>query len=876
MDNFTLNDPTFKNKNIRDNTFFGNLYFKQHNVAEKIQISHHYKGHKNIVMLKNGDLFTVLKVGGISYFTEDQRSLRSFNVRFHNWIRAIADENLIIHSHLIRYRTKLSYNKPSTSVFGQYLDDKYLNKINENDLYRNELFIGLQMKPDFSNMGFFSGLVKAFDKAAYYEQIEEARKKLEDKIITTKSYLGVTKDLSDKEVKTFDFRILHLGTYEENGVKFSEVGEFESLLLNNKRSKVPMKSSTLANALSTTKVAFVKDAFEVDPINRDKFVGAVLGIKEYPFEVGNKGDILDKFLTLPFELSISQSFKVMARQKALGAVRTRLRKMSQAEDVGYDEQEQLEQGQQYIQNGRIWLGEHNLNAFIYAKNNKELKKNVAEASAVLAESGGVINRETFANEAAFWARFAGNENYAPRPTILPSHAFSCFSSMHTFPSGQIGGNKWGSALTLMKSNGNSPYFFNWHVNDIGNAIIIGPTGSGKTVFQGFVIAQTEKLGIRTIFIDKDRGGEIMCRALGGSYETLIMGQASGFAPLKVFMNYKNNMSWLYKIIPTLGIEEEDLELIPKGEFKDFEEFFNSIEDETLFKKVRDKVLRKLKDSEAEDLLWLCQFIELLITSESNRLTAIQREKITEAIKLTVSLPIEDRNFSSLIVQLNDNELKSALSEWSKGNIHGWLFDNDEDTFLSENRLFGFDVTSILEDTKISAVFTMYLFKRIEEFIDGNPIQIIFDEFWKSLANEDVAKFINDKLKVIRKQNGAVIGGTQSAADVLNSPIAHSIVEQCKTKIYFPNSSGERKHYIDGLGCTEREFELLTEELIGTRSFLVKKDNYSVVVDLDLGGLDGALKVLSGRTETLNELNKLMANLDSKDPNMWLSEFIELD
>ena len=38
---------------------------------------------------------------------------------------------------------------------------------------------------------------------------------------------------------------------------------------------------------------------------------------------------------------------------------------------------------------------------------------------------------------------------------------------------------------------------------------------------------------RCVFIDKDRGGEIFVRAMGGRYERLSPGEPTGFAPLQL-------------------------------------------------------------------------------------------------------------------------------------------------------------------------------------------------------------------------------------------------------------------------------------------------------------------------------------------------------
>jgi type IV secretion system protein VirB4 len=118
----------------------------------------------------------------------------------------------------------------------------------------------------------------------------------------------------------------------------------------------------------------------------------------------------------------------------------------------------------------------------------------------------------------------------------------------------------------------------------------------------------------------------------------------------------------------------------------------------------------------------------------------------------------------------------------------------------------------------------------------------------------------------------MVFGTQSPSDVLRSPIAPAIVEMCATKIYLPNPHAAARDYVDGFGLTREEFRLIREELTpASRQFLVKQGHNSVVVELNLDGLDDELAVLSGRTETVELLDRVRAE-HGDDPAVWLPIF----
>src|SRR3546814_18548135 len=66
----------------------------------------------------------------------------------------------------------------------------------------------------------------------------------------------------------------------------------------------------------------------------------------------------------------------------------------------------------------------------------------------------------------------------------------------------------------------------------------------------------------------------------------------------------------------------------------------------------------------------------------------------------------------------------------------------------------------------------------------------------------------------------------------------------------PNPFGARRDYVEGFALSEAEFKLVRDDLAPeSHKFLVKQGHDSVVVELDLTGLDDALAVLSGRAET---------------------------
>jgi len=158
-------------------------------------------------------------------------------------------------------------------------------------------------------------------------------------------------------------------------------------------------------------------------------------------------------------------------------------------------------------------------------------------------------------------------------------------------------------------------------------------------------------------------------------------------------------------------------------------------------------------------------------------------------------------------------------------------------------------------------------------LDGRRLVCWMDEFWRLLADRAFEGFATDGPRTWRKLNGAMCLATQSVSDVLAASISRTLIEQTPTKIFFPNPEGSRADYVEGLGLSEREFRLIKEQLtVGSRQFLVRQGNQSVVCQLDLKGLEAELAVISGRARSVERVHTLIDHLGS-EPEHWLPTFM---
>ncbi|ACG78760.1 type IV secretory pathway, VirB4 component [Phenylobacterium zucineum HLK1] len=603
-----------------------------------------------------------------------------------------------------------------------------------------------------------------------------------------------------------------LGLRHLDGLVFSEPLEMLRLILTGRPEAVPLTRGHLGAALYASRLIFGREAIEIRDAAETRYAG-MLGLKEYP--AATRPGHWDTLLSAPFPFVLSQSFAFLSKPAAQAVMSRKQNQMVSTRDRAASQIAGLDEALDDLTSNRFALGEHQASLLVLGDTARALADHMSRASALLAESGLVVVREDLGLEAGFWAQFPGNFRYRLRPAAITSRNFAGLAPFHTHPAGRGHGNHWGEAVALLRTTAGSPYHFNFHAGDLGHTFICGPSGSGKTVVQNFMLGQLEKLGCQQVFIDKDRGAEIFIRACGGTYLTLRPGEPTGFAPLKAAADTPPDRAFLRALIRSL-VAGADGAL--------------GVEDEN----------------------------------------AIER-----AVAAVLKLPADERSFAALRSLLGQREaggIGARLDRWRQGRALGWALDGETDALDLSPRLAGFDMTHLLDSAEVRTPLMLYLFHRLQKLVDGRRLVIDIDEFWKALGDEAFRGLAEDGLKTFRKQNAFMVFGTQSPADVLRSPIAHTIVEQCATKIFLPNPHASERDYVDGFGLTCREFQLIRDELSAEqRRFLVKQGLDSVVVELDLGGLEDALAVLSGRAETVDLLDRIRG-IHGDDPTAWLAPF----
>jgi type IV secretion system protein VirB4 len=241
----------------------------------------------------------------------------------------------------------------------------------------------------------------------------------------------------------------------------------------------------------------------------------------------------------------------------------------------------------------------------------------------------------------------------------------------------------GRSRHAVRNDGGGPYFFNFHHHDLGNFTIIGPSGSGKTVVLNFLLAQARKFAPRIVFFDKDRGAELFIRAIGGQYDRLRPGVASGLNPLQIEDTPTNRqflIDWLTMLAGSVSPEEAET--------------------------IRDAV-------------------------DANFGQALPRRRLRYLANCCAAT--KGRIRRSVVAYA------PMVWRWRAGLAFRQCRGSDR----PDGGDGGFDMTSLLDDPVVRTPALLYFFHRVEERLDGSPAIIVVDEGWKALDDEVFVRRIKD-------------------------------------------------------------------------------------------------------------------------------------
>lgn len=782
-----------------------------------------------IVLNKNGSYQKTFKYRGFDLISYTEEQIKNLIERSNNLMKRI-DENWTIHIEVRRKKADKYIESNFKTLAGRIIEEERKEHfIGQNaEYYINEYYVTLTylVPRDIENKMSEFFIEKKLEEIIPDTSLEDFIKSFNRFFNLFKEIFLEARELTPEETITY----LH-----------SCVSEKETKV------NMPVVPFALANYLCDTPL--LRNLTDLKLGNTYIKAISIIGLPNF-----TEPCLLDELNNLPFEYRWVTRFIFLSKQQALKKMERAYRSTLQGklsfftrvfnELSGRDPEagkinldavrraNEIDAQMTLTQGDYLTQGLYNSTIFLSSKNKIELDKKVEYLEKVLENKGFIIINETVNCKEAWFGSLPGNIFSNQREPVLNTLQF-----IHLFPITSIWNGEYTNkhlkapALIFTETDNTNPFLLNLHVNDVGHTAVVGPTGSGKSVFLAMLYTQFMKYENARVFIfDKGASSKVATYANGGIFYDLGIDDIS-FQPFKGLGKLKDE---------ELSEEEEE----------------------------KEKIRRNI------ELEWAFDWILDIFSAENKVLTPSQKEKVWEALELVSNSPIEYRTLTTFSTFLADPKLKEALSPYLITGPLGKYFDSNNEELQNSNWNV-FEMNQILNNKKALAPLLMYLFHKIEIQLNGDPTLIIVDESWAMFDTPIFATKLREWVKVFRRKNTSIVFATQELGDILNSPLFTAINDACKTKIFLANPNAKTETYIETykkFGLNEEEIDLIANATEKKDYFIKTSTGFARKFSLALG--KNTLKlVASSRAEELAKADEIKRYTNS--PDEFTTEFLKI-
>jgi len=311
----------------------------------------------------------------------------------------------------------------------------------------------------------------------------------------------------------------------------------------------------------------------------------------------------------------------------------------------------------------------------------------------------------------------------PMSAIWPGPSRNAHLTSECAKRGHVGAQP---PLMFARTAGTTPFRFDLHQGDVGHTMIVGPTGSGKSVLLNTIAMQWLRYPEAQVFYF-DKGAS--------SRASTLLAEGQFFV---------------------LGGDQTDLAFQPLADLEG-----------------------------AEDRTWAQDWVQDIVAAEGVDITPSVKEEIWSGLRNLASGPRGQRTLTLLAATIQDQTVKAALGPYTLSGPHGHLLDAQDNTRISA-RWQTFEMAELIASKAALQPVLTYIFRTLEQRFDGRPTLLVLDEAWLFLDQGAFAAKIREWLKTLRKFNVAVVFATQSLADIARSTIAPALIESCPTRVFLPN------------------------------------------------------------------------------------------
>jgi type IV secretion system protein VirB4 len=417
-------------------------------------------------------------------------------------------------------------------------------------------------------------------------------------------------------------------------------------------------------------------------------------------------------------------------------------------------------------------GEFSLRLLVATRGVAELHSVSPTVHRVFVEARAQIMEETLGNLSAFYAMFPGNAKFNVFPMWLAEDHHARLSSIFAPQLGHPHSDDLdGEYLNVFETRTRTPFFQDAYVDGVRVQLILGPTGSGKSVTGNLTIAHEQKYGGFTYIFD-----------IGGSYESVVE-------------LYGGRVDRIGKDGPRLNPFT-------------------------------------LEPTES-NIQFLYSFIKLLLTNGGAELEPEDDDVIHKAVQDMYLLDAVNRRLSTLYLPKKlDRYLSKWVG---RGVYSAIFDNVEDSLSLSRLQCFDFQGVNNAQYADLIEPLMVWLLRRINDVLYnpanlGVPKHILIEEIFSSMKNKQLLDGALASIKTVRKNLGGVTMIGQSAEDL--GANADSIVNSCTSFLFLRDATFNRKRYAELFKMNEQQLALF-ESLQDREALYMRRDGLTKVVKLNL-------------------------------------------
>ena len=514
------------------------MHFRQRTIDEDVPWLGHIRD--DMILHRDASVFVLYELQEVPFETLEDWLITERKLRLNHTHCQIAHDSftITIWQHRGPAPPWIYPDIPANTAFTQALTLGYQAHLFSLSLYSNRTFIGIQARPSA-----YKKVANDFLRRAAPEADEDQLQRLDRMLRFLERELAL-------------YRPRRIGIRTQNRMTFSEIAETIVWLTTGMWRPIGLSTGPLGEAMFSEHVEIGWDRLKFIAPGGVQYA-AIFGMQLYPSTTHPL--MLSQLLTSSYHSTIQHSFRFVPMTAALEIVKRKNFLMTRTNDPARSQVAALPALADDIASGRAVLGDHACTTIVFADSEAALERVAAAAWTDLAGCGAKIVRETLGLKSALLALIPGNERLRPRGGYLTSKNLASMAPLLGYPAGPARGH-WGGPIAVFRSMAGTVIWFHWHQDDVGNTLVTGETGSGKTTLVAFLLAMTTGRS-RIIALDHKRGWRLLFDAMGGRYTVLGNGRPN-FAPLKSLSAAPDDLAFLFELIRGCILSDRGAELTP--------------------------------------------------------------------------------------------------------------------------------------------------------------------------------------------------------------------------------------------------------------------------------------------------------------------------